>query len=76
MAEIARAKLNGADSVDLYVTGLTVALGEIIRYCATAAIPLTLWHFDRDTGSYYPQPLFIRDTVAAYDYGVMCITGA
>lgn len=76
MAQTVRERLHDADSVDLYVTGLTVALGEVIRYCATMAIPLTLWHYNRDTDNYYPQPLLIRDAVAAYDYDYTCITGA
>ena len=46
-------KLNGAKSVILYVTGLTV-----IKYCFNNEIELVLMHFDRDSNSYYPQILF------------------
>ena len=46
------------DSVVLYVTGLTVALGAVINHCAYEGIHLTLMHFDRNSGGYYPQYLF------------------
>ena len=42
-------------AVDLYVTGLTVCVGAVIAYCVRHYIPLTLYHFDRATGGYYPQ---------------------
>jgi hypothetical protein len=44
-----------ATSVNLYVTGLTVALVEVVKYCYQENINLTLHHFNRDTGTYYPQ---------------------
>ena len=43
--------------VDLYVTGLTVALGAVIRVCTVRNIGLTLYHYDRESGSYYPQTI-------------------
>ena len=45
--------------IDLYVTGLTVALIAAINCCAIEGIDLTLWHFNRDTGGYYPQEVTI-----------------
>lgn len=39
----------------LYVTGLTVALGAVIRACLNHAVHLTLMHYDRESGEYYPQ---------------------
>lgn len=45
------------EKLDLYVTGLTVALGAVIRACLDMDIPLTLYHFDRETGEYYPQEI-------------------
>lgn len=39
----------------LYVTGLTVALGEVIKYCFENIIDLTLMHYDRNTNEYYAQ---------------------
>lgn len=47
--------LAGADHVDLYVTGLSVALLAVVRYCITNDITLTCYHFNRDSGEYYPQ---------------------
>ena len=46
------------DSVDLYVSGLTVAVAEVIRYCHVNYIALTLYHYDRETGEYYPQIMY------------------
>lgn len=42
-------------SVDLYVTGLTVALIAALNVCRAEGISVTLWHFNRATGRYYPQ---------------------
>lgn len=48
-------------NINLVVTGLTVALVAVIKAVTTcasndsAAVSLTLWHFNRDTGEYYPQ---------------------
>lgn len=47
--------------IHLVVTGLSVALVAVIKAvtaCAaddSAATSLTLWHYDRDSGDYYPQ---------------------
>lgn len=45
------------DEVNLYVTGLTVAVAEVIRYCYHNGIALTLYHYDRASGEYYPQTM-------------------
>lgn len=42
-------------AVDLYVTGLTVALIAVLNVCRSNAINVTLWHFDRESGRYYTQ---------------------
>lgn len=47
--------LKDADSVDLYVTGLTVVVAEVIAFCAKNGIELTLWHYDREAELYRPQ---------------------
>lgn len=51
----AAAVLDGVTALNLYVTGLTVALVEVINVCRINGIALTLYHFNRDTGEYYPQ---------------------
>ena len=56
-AATAAAALAGVEVLDLYVTGLTVALVTVINHCHRAGIALTLWHYDRDSRSYYPQPV-------------------
>lgn len=47
--------LAGANHVDLYVTGLSVALLSVVRFCILSDISLTCYHYNRDTGEYYPQ---------------------
>lgn len=39
----------------LYVTGLTVALVEVINMCKKLDITLILYHYNRETNDYYPQ---------------------
>jgi len=53
----AYAKLSAMDveELNLYVTGLTVALIAVINACKELGISLTLWHFDRETGGYFKQ---------------------
>lgn len=41
--------------LDVYVTGLTSLTASVIKLAAYNGIPLTLWHFDRATNSYFPQ---------------------
>ena len=43
------------EHINLYVTGLTVALVSIIKACMELHVSLTLYHYDRDSNSYYPQ---------------------
>ena len=47
--------LSKGDKLTVYVTGLTVALVEVINICHSKGVRLTLMHFDRNTGSYFPQ---------------------
>lgn len=43
------------EHLNLYVTGLTVALIEVLNICKIYNIRVTLYHYNRDTNSYYPQ---------------------
>lgn len=45
----------GIRHLDLYVTGLTVALIAVLNACRELGIHVTLWHFNRETGKYYSQ---------------------
>ena len=45
------------EEVHLYVTGLTVALVAVINWSIMTKHILVLWHFDRNSGDYYPQGL-------------------
>jgi hypothetical protein len=56
-AAIAADSLAGVTRLDLYVTGLTVALVTVINHCRQSGVELTLYHFDRQSGDYYPQPV-------------------
>lgn len=49
--------LDKGDSLTVYVTGLTAALVEVINICHTKGVALTLMHFNRDTGTYFPQEI-------------------
>ena len=64
--------LKDADAVRLYVTGLTVACTQVISYCISNLMPITLMHYNRDTGEYYPQTILSYDQafVAKFDYGM------
>lgn len=55
LEEVAYNKLEGVKVLNLYVTGLSVALVAVINVCHRENIMLTLWHYDRDSGNYYPQ---------------------
>ncbi|MGO5336737.1 hypothetical protein ACTQZS_07995 [Bilifractor sp. LCP19S3_H10] len=39
----------------LYITGLTVVALEVVRFCAMNGIPLVAYHYNCESGSYYPQ---------------------
>lgn len=41
--------------VDLFVTGLTVALIAVINAARKLEDSVTLWHYDRESGKYFPQ---------------------
>jgi hypothetical protein len=47
--------LEGVKALNLYVTGLTVALIAVLNVCHRNGILVTLYHYNRDTDSYYPQ---------------------
>lgn len=64
LTEVARNAVRGAEAVVVYVTGLTVATTAVIRACYTLGIPLTLRHFDRSTGEYFPQPIITPQDAA------------
>ena len=41
--------------INLYVTGLTVALIAALNVCKGNKVDVTLWHYDRESGNYFPQ---------------------
>ncbi len=53
----AREKLQGVDSLSLYVTGYTPATLAIVKVCRELGIDLVCFHYDRESGSYWPQPM-------------------
>lgn len=44
--------------LDLYVTGLTPALIAVLNVCHRNGIMVTLYHFNRETGNYFPQVVY------------------
>lgn len=53
----AKARLQSLNikKLNLYVTGLTVALIAVLNVVRELGIRVTLWHFNRETGEYYSQ---------------------
>lgn len=47
--------IEAGDEVQVYVTGLTVALIAAIVAAKEIGATVVLYHFDRETGSYFPQ---------------------
>ena len=43
--------------INLYVTGLTAALAEVIKVCRSYDIKLNLFHFDTKTNTYVKQEM-------------------
>ena len=50
----------GEGNVNVYVTGLTVALVSVINVACSHGVNLTLWHYNAADGSYYPQYVATR----------------
>ena len=46
--------------LDVYVTGLTVALVEVINFCSLYGIKLVLYHYDKYTKDYYTQDVYLK----------------
>lgn len=54
---IAAESIGTIDELELYVTGLSVALVSVINYCHKEGVKLTLHHYDKISGMYYSQPV-------------------
>lgn len=52
---IAEERVEGLSELTLYITGLSVALVAVINACHKYNVVLTLMHYDRSSGCYYPQ---------------------
>lgn len=57
MMKVVNGKLRYCARLDLYVTGLTVALVTVVNYAICNNMPLTLYHYDSKSGKYYAQPV-------------------
>ena len=57
LQEDAKRKLTelNCKTVNLYVTGLTVALVAVLNAAKQLDITVKLWHYNRDEGNYYSQ---------------------
>lgn len=47
--------VKSTESINIYVTGLTVALIAAINAAKGIGASVTLYHFDRETGNYFEQ---------------------
>ena len=50
-------KLSNATELDLYTTGLNIVNSAVIKHCYENGIKLTLEHYDKETKSYFKQPI-------------------
>ena len=50
-------KLHKDEEIHLYVTGLTIAAMAVVKACIKINASLILYHYDRDSGEYYPQKM-------------------
>lgn len=48
-------KLEGMETLNLYVTGLTVALIAVLNAARQTHTNVTLYHYNRETDTYYTQ---------------------
>lgn len=57
LEQTAKTRLQSLDikKLNLYVTGLTVALIAVLNATKELNIKVTLWHFDRESNEYYKQ---------------------
>ena len=57
LEEQAKAKLTSLNitKLNIYVTGLTVALISVLNASKELGLEVILWHFDRENGKYYCQ---------------------
>lgn len=47
--------VKSTECINIYVTGLTVALIAAINAAKEIGASVTLYHFDRETGNYFEQ---------------------
>ena len=69
LEQIALETLSAIDNnepVALYVTGLSVALIAVVNAAIKLDQELTLYHYDRETGDYYPQKLAITGEICPF----------
>ena len=60
LEEKASAVVAGAETVTIFVTGLSVALVAALNACKKAGVKnVVLMHYNRDAGNYYPQKVLL-----------------
>ena len=55
--DVIHTALSDCTDLRLYVTGATPALISALNYCIYNGVAVTLYHYNRDTGSYEEQTL-------------------
>lgn len=63
-----------AETLHIYVTGLTAAMLAVVSVCQVRGISLVGHHYDRESGNYLPQTVlayetcpFCHERMSAYD---------
>jgi hypothetical protein len=56
--EYFQANGNTCGNINIYVTGLTVATIAIVNALLQMKKVIRLWHYDRETGKYFPQKVY------------------
>lgn len=52
---VAKIKSLGIEKLDLYVTGLSVALVAVLNAAKLTGVEIALYHYDKDSETYYRQ---------------------
>ena len=53
--EMVPVKMKKGLEVNIYVTGLTVALIAALNVCKEEGLVAVVWHYNKETGNYFPQ---------------------
>ena len=61
MSDQCHMALQDCNELVLFVTGLTPALVSVVNYCTYNHIKLTLMHWNKNTGTYFQQKVYVPE---------------